>query len=84
MNSGFDTVLCNSGYCATSLKSGHPLYICSMCGSHSLVIGALMGPHACGEPAIAFSSGGLCGGVAGDPGGVGAPGGDLLRWVLSP
>ena len=83
MNSGFDTVLCNSGYCANSLKSGHPLYICCMCGSHSLVIGASMGPHACGEPVIAFSSGGVCGGVAGDSGGVGVLGGDSLRQVLS-
>ena len=91
MNSGFETGLCNSGYCATSLKSGHPLYICCMCGSHSLVIGASIGPHACGEPVIAFSSGGVCGGVAGDSGGgvagdsggVGALGGDSLRRVLS-
>ena len=49
-----------------------------------------MGPHACGEPVIAFSSGGVCGGVAGDSdgvagdsGGVGALGGDSLRRVLS-
>ena len=83
MNYGFDTVLCNSGYCATSLKSGHPLYMCCMCGSHSLVIGALMGPHDCGEPVIAVSSGGACGGVAGDSGSVGALGGDSLRRVLS-
>ena len=83
MNSGFDTVLCNSGYCATNLKSGHPLYICCMCSIHSLVIGASMGPHACGEPVISFCSGGVCGGVAGDSGGVGALGGDSLRRVLS-
>ena len=69
MNSGFKTVLCNSGYCATSLKSGHPLYMCCICGSYSLVIGASMGPHSCGEPVIAFSSGGVSGGVAGDSGG---------------
>ena len=83
MNSGFDTVLCNSGYCATTLKSGHPLYICFMCGSHPLVIGASMGPHACGVAVIAFSSGGFCGGVAGDFGGVGALGGDSIRPVFS-
>ena len=83
MNSRFDIVLCNSGYCATSLKSEHPLYMCWICGSHCLVIGASMGPHACGEPVIAFSSGGVCGGVAGDSGGVGALGGNSLRRVLS-
>ena len=83
MNSGFETVLCHSGYCATSLKSGHPLYICSMCGNHSLVIGALMGPHACGEPVIAFSFGCIIGSVAGDSGGVGTLGGDSLSRVLS-
>ena len=70
-------------YCASSLKSGHPLYMCCICGSHSLVIGASMGPHACGEPEIVFSSGGVCGGVAGGTGGVGALGGDSLRRVLS-
>ena len=83
MNSGFDTVLCNPGYCATSLKSGHPLYMCCICGSHSLVIGASMGPHACGVPVIVYSSGGVCGGVGGDSGGVGAHGGESLRRVLS-
>ena len=83
MNSGCDTVLCNSGYYATNLKSRHPLYMCCICGSHSLVIGASMGPHACGEPVIAFSSGGVYGGVAGDFGGVGALAGDSLRRVLS-
>ena len=83
MNFWFDTVLCNSGYCATSLKSRHPLYMCYICGSHSLVIGASMGPHACGEPVIAVASGGGCGGVAGDSGGGGARGGDSLRRVLS-
>ena len=83
MNSRFDTVLCNSGYCAISLKPGHPLYICCMCGNHSLVIWASMCPHTCGEPVIAFSSGGVCGGVAGDSGGVGALGGDSLRRGLS-
>ena len=82
MNSGFETVLCNSGYCATSLKSGHPLHMCYMWGSHSLVIGASIGPHACGEPVIAFSFGGIRGGVAGDSTGVGALGGDSLRRVL--
>ena len=61
-----------------------------MCSNHSLVIGASMGPHACGEPVIAVSSGGVCGGVAGDSGGVagdsggvGAIGGDSVRRVLS-
>ena len=54
-----------------------------MCGSHSLVIGAPMGSHACGEAVIACSSGGVCGGVAGDSGGVGALGGDSLRRLLS-
>ena len=83
MSSGFDTGSCNSGYCATSLKSGHPPYICYTCGSRSLTIGASKGPHACGEAVIAFSSGGVCGGVAGDSGGVGALGGDSLRRVLS-
>ena len=76
-------VLCNSGYGATSLKSGHPLYMCCMCGSHSLVIGASIGPHACGDPMLAFFSSGVWGGVAGDSGGVGALGGDSLRLVLS-
>ena len=83
MNFWFNKVLCNSGYCATSLKSEHPLYMCCICGSHSLVIGASMGPHACGEPVIVFSSSAVCGGVAGDSGGVGALGGDSLRRVLS-
>ena len=83
VNSGFETVLCNSGYCVTILKSRHPIYIYCMCGSYSLVIGVSMGPHACGEPMIAFSSGGVCGGVAGDSGGVGVLGGDSLRRVLS-
>ena len=58
VNAGFETVLCNSGYCVTSLKSGHSLYMCCMYGSHYLVIGASTGPYACGEPVIAFSSGG--------------------------
>ena len=83
MNSGWETVLCNSGYCATSLKSGHPLYICCMCGSHSLVIGVSMGPHAYGEPMITTSIGGVCGSVASDSGSVGTLGGDSLRGVLS-
>ena len=46
------------------------------------MIGVSIGPHACGEPVIAFSSGGVCGGVAGDSGGVGALRGDSFRWVL--
>ena len=46
--------------------------MCCICGSHSLVIGASMGPYACGEPVIVFSSDGTCGGVAGDSGVVGA------------
>ena len=83
MNSGFEIVLCNPGYCATNLKSEHPLYICCMCGRHSLVMGASMGPHAYGDPVITFSSCDVCGGVAGDSGGVGALGGDSLRRVLS-
>ena len=63
--------------------SGHLLYMCCMCCSHSLVIGAFIGPFACGDPVIAFSSGGICGGVAGDPGSVGALGGTSVKPVLS-
>ena len=48
------------------------------------MIGASMGPHTCCEPVIAFSAGGVCGGVAGDFGVVGALGGDSLRCVLPP
>ena len=42
-----------------------------------------MGPHACGEPVVAFSFGGVGGGVAGDSSGVGALVGDSLRQVVS-
>ena len=78
VNSGFETVLCNCGYCATKLKAGHPLYIYGMCGRHSLGIGTSIGPYACGEPVIAFSSRGVCGSIGGDSGGVGAFGG--CKW----
>ena len=47
-----------------------------MCGSHSLVIGASIGPHAGGGPLVDCFSGGVDGAVVGDSGGKGACGGD--------
>ena len=65
-NSGFDTVLCSCGYCATNLKSGHSLYAFCISGSHSLVIGASIGPHTCGGPLVDCFSSGVDRGVVGD------------------
>ena len=82
-NSGFDTVLGSCGYCATIMKSGDPLYAFCMCSNHSLVIGALFGPHGCGGPLVDSFSSGIDRGVAGDSGGEGVCSGDSLRRVLS-